>query len=54
LLEEGRFFIVQTILQGQLYLRVSLMNPLTTEQELQELLINIDEKAARINATGEQ
>jgi len=45
LLEEGRFYIVQTILQGQLYLRVSLMNPLTTEKELQELLTNIEEKA---------
>ncbi|AKD04971.1 aminotransferase class I/II-fold pyridoxal phosphate-dependent enzyme [Pontibacter korlensis] len=46
LLEEGRFYIVQTILNGSLYLRVSLMNPLSTEQELQELLIAVEEKAA--------
>jgi L-2,4-diaminobutyrate decarboxylase len=38
LLQDGRFYIVQTILHNQLYLRVSLMNPLTTTQDLQELL----------------
>ncbi|GAB3169062.1 pyridoxal phosphate-dependent decarboxylase family protein [Telluribacter humicola] len=50
LLEEGDFFIVQTILKGQTYLRVSLMNPLTTERELQELLGNIEQKAAYLLA----
>jgi L-2,4-diaminobutyrate decarboxylase len=41
LIETGRFYIVQTILNHQLYLRVSLMNPLTTEKELEELLEDI-------------
>ncbi len=38
LIEDGRFYIVQTILKGKVYLRVSLMNPLTTEDDLKELL----------------
>ncbi|AHM58722.1 Pyridoxal-dependent decarboxylase [Flammeovirgaceae bacterium 311] len=46
LVEEGRFYIVQTMLHGQLYLRVSLMNPKTGEDELLELLLKIEEKAA--------
>ncbi|GGK66682.1 aspartate aminotransferase family protein [Rufibacter glacialis] len=47
-LEEGRFYMVQTILNGQSYLHVSLMNPLTSEGELQELLLDIEEKAASL------
>jgi L-2,4-diaminobutyrate decarboxylase len=42
LLAEGRFYIVQTTLHGQIYLRVSLMNALTTEQDLTELLDAIE------------
>lgn len=45
LLKEGRFYIVQTVLNGQLYLRVSLINPLTTSNELKELLQKIEHKA---------
>lgn len=50
LLEQGRFYIVQTVLNGEFYLRVSLMNPLTTIQELKELLGEVEEKAVRILA----
>jgi L-2,4-diaminobutyrate decarboxylase len=50
LLEEGRFYIVQTVLNGQLYLRVSLMNPLSTFSELKELLQKIEEKASLLRA----
>ena len=38
LLEDGRFYIVQTTLRGQIWLRVSLMNPLTTDAHLNALL----------------
>jgi L-2,4-diaminobutyrate decarboxylase len=50
LLEEGRFYIVQTILNGELFLRVSLMNPLTTEQELKELLQEVEKKGLALTA----
>ncbi|GAA4466768.1 aspartate aminotransferase family protein [Nibrella saemangeumensis] len=38
LLHDGRFYIVQTTLHGQVYLRVSLMNPMTTMADLDALL----------------
>jgi L-2,4-diaminobutyrate decarboxylase len=43
LLEKGHFYIVQTTLRDQVYLRVSLMNPLTTVQDLEKLLDELDE-----------
>lgn len=42
LLEEGKFYIVQTTLGDNLYLRVSLMNPLTTETDLTALLDEVE------------
>lgn len=38
LVQDGRFYLVQTRLKQGLYLRVSLMNPLTTLADLAELL----------------
>ena len=38
ILEDGRFYIVQTLLQGKHYLRVTLMNPFTAQKEIKELL----------------
>lgn len=46
LLEEGKFYIVQTTLADKLYLRVSLMNPLTTEADLIALLDEVERLGA--------
>ncbi|MFN7117868.1 MAG: pyridoxal phosphate-dependent decarboxylase family protein [Saprospiraceae bacterium] len=42
LVQSGKFYIVQTTLQGKLYLRTTIMNPLTTEQDLADLLNEIE------------
>ncbi|MFT6480370.1 MAG: L-2,4-diaminobutyrate decarboxylase [Spirosomataceae bacterium] len=49
LLTTGRFYVVQTTLNNEVYLRVSLMNALTTEADLRELLKEIGEIASAIN-----
>lgn len=48
LLEKGNFYIVQTTLREKLYLRVSLMNPLTSKEDLVALLAEIEKIAATI------
>ncbi len=45
LIENGEFYIVQTMLRGTLYLRVSLMNTMTTTTDLEALLKKIQEIA---------
>lgn len=50
LLEEGDFYIVQTTLKGDVYLRVTLMNPLTEIQDLEKLLNKIEDIAIKILA----
>ncbi len=42
LLHDGKFYIVQTSLKENVYLRVSLMNPLTTENDLNALLDEVE------------
>jgi L-2,4-diaminobutyrate decarboxylase len=44
LLEDGRFYIVSTVMNGKFYLRVSIMNPLTTSEDLIELIHIIQAK----------
>jgi L-2,4-diaminobutyrate decarboxylase len=48
LLEEGKYFVVSTKLENQFYLRVSIMNPLTTINTLTELLEDIKTIADRL------
>lgn len=41
LLTDGQFYIVQTTLRGQVWLRVSIMNSLTTMVHLKEMLLTV-------------
>ncbi|MEO0897623.1 MAG: aminotransferase class V-fold PLP-dependent enzyme [Bacteroidota bacterium] len=41
LLEEGHYYIVQTLIRGQLFLRVTLMNPFTRKEHMKGLLDHI-------------
>ena len=41
IIEDGEFYLVQTKLNGSVYLRVSLMNPFTTRSELEKLISKI-------------
>ncbi len=49
LLTDGKFYIVQTTLHENVYLRVSLMNPLTTVDDLNALLDEIERIADQIS-----
>lgn len=42
IIENGEFYIVQTQLNGQLYLRTTIMNPFTTEAVLKQLLDEVE------------
>jgi L-2,4-diaminobutyrate decarboxylase len=42
LIERGDFYIVQTSIRGDIYLRISIMNPLTTIAHLKELMTEIE------------
>jgi L-2,4-diaminobutyrate decarboxylase len=48
LMKEGSFYIVQTEIEGKLWLRVTIINPLTTEEDMQLLLNTIKAKEAGI------
>lgn len=39
--EDGEFYIVQTVINGQTYMRTTLMNPFTSVEELRQLLDRI-------------
>jgi L-2,4-diaminobutyrate decarboxylase len=48
LVERGDFYIVQTMIRGEVFLRVSIMNPLTTIEHLKELVREIEEIGSSI------
>lgn len=47
-LEDGQFYIVQTVLKGLTWLRLSIMNPLTTEEHLSSLISYLKLKANKL------
>ncbi len=51
MLEDGRFYLVQTRLRGRLHLRTTLMNVFTTEAVLHELLDAVEAVGSRLEAT---
>ena len=50
LVEEGDFFIVQTRVQGRLWLRSTLINPMTTEADFARLMDRLRKMAAEVRA----
>lgn len=50
LMESGKFYIVQTLIDNKRYLRTSIMNPLSTERDLHALLEEVEKVANRINS----
>ncbi|MDG1573455.1 aminotransferase class I/II-fold pyridoxal phosphate-dependent enzyme [Robiginitalea sp. M366] len=51
-LEEGRFYVVQTRLKGEVFLRTSLMNPFTRVEDLSALLALAEQQGQAILAKG--
>jgi len=43
IIESGKFYIVQTTLHNTVYLRTTLMNPFTTEADLETLLLMVND-----------
>lgn len=48
LLEDGKFYIVQTQLNGNWYLRNTIINPLTSKEDLEDLVAEIENIATRL------
>ena len=48
MLEEGKFYIVQTQLRGRIFLRTTLMNAFTTEAMLEQLLDEVERIGRRL------
>ncbi len=48
LISSGKFYIVQTRIKGELYLRTTMMNPLTKESDLIALLDEIEQIAKKL------
>lgn len=53
LINDGRFYIVQTSLKGATYLRVTLLNPRTTKTHIKNLLSSLEHIAEKIKMNRE-
>jgi len=47
IMKDGSFYIVQTELDGKLWLRVTIINPLTTEEDMQLLLDTVEDVSSK-------
>ena len=52
LIDSGKFYIVQTVIKEQRYLRSAIMNPLTTKADLIALLEEIEEQGSLVLRTS--
>jgi L-2,4-diaminobutyrate decarboxylase len=50
IIKDGGFYLVQTKLAGRLYLRTTIINPLTTDQDLEALIHRVREVAAKLTS----
>ena len=48
IIKEGSFYIVQAELDGKIWLRVTIINPVTSENDLKELLVRVSDLGAEI------
>ncbi|MFO7620745.1 MAG: aminotransferase class I/II-fold pyridoxal phosphate-dependent enzyme [Bacteroidales bacterium] len=48
IIKDGKFYIVQTDLEDKLWLRVTIINPLTAEEDMKLLLETIEDTASKI------
>jgi L-2,4-diaminobutyrate decarboxylase len=49
IVKEGSFYIVRTELEGKIWLRLTIINPVTTEKELKNLITRIKEIAGHVD-----
>jgi L-2,4-diaminobutyrate decarboxylase len=47
IIKEGSFYIVQTELEGKLWIRTTIINPVTDEEDLMELIQRVIELGAK-------
>jgi L-2,4-diaminobutyrate decarboxylase len=52
IMKDGSFYIVQTELDGKIWLRVTIINPVTSEEDLRNLVFKIEETAKNIDQQG--
>ena len=51
-MKEGSFYIVKTELGGKIWIRLTIINPVTSEDDLKALLIRVSELGTEIAYKG--